>query len=101
MKLRESPFINRRKKTIEFLGHHVNSTAAARISLAGTFNHWAPDELQMHPAKDGCWKISIPMLTKGKYYYKFYIDARMGMEDIENPLREPDGVTGWNSVLTV
>ncbi len=34
MKLRESPFINRRKKTIEFYVHHVNSTAAAHIALA-------------------------------------------------------------------
>ncbi len=51
--------------------------------------------------KGGCWKITIPMLPHGKYYYKFFIDDKMWMEDIENPLREPDGVTGWNSVLTV
>jgi len=49
----------------------------------------------------GGWKISIPMLPNGKYYYRFLIDDKMWMEDIENPLREPDGVTGWNSVLTV
>jgi hypothetical protein len=55
----------------------------------------------MKPAEDGYWKISIPMLPKGKYYYKFYIDEKVWMEDIENRLREPDGVTGWNSVLTV
>lgn len=41
------------------------------------------------------------MLPKGKYYYKFIIDDRMSVEDVDNPLREPDGVTGWNSVLTV
>jgi hypothetical protein len=40
-------------------------------------------------------------LPSGKYYYKFFIDDKMWMEDIENPLREPDGVTGWNSVLTI
>ncbi len=45
--------------------------------------------------------IEIPMLPEGKYHYKFFIDGRMWMEDIENQLREPDGVTGWNSVLTV
>jgi 1,4-alpha-glucan branching enzyme len=101
MKLRESPYINRRKKTIEFYVHHLSATSAAHIALAGSFNHWAPDELQMHPAKDGSWKVSIPMLPKGKYYYKFCIDDKMWMEDIENRLREPDGATGWNSVLTV
>ncbi len=101
MKSHESPYINRRKKTIEFYVHHLSSASAAHISLAGSFNHWAPDELQMEPAKDGFWKISIPMLPKGKYLYKFLIDAKMWMEDIENRLREPDGVAGWNSVLTV
>jgi 1,4-alpha-glucan branching enzyme len=101
MKSHESPYINRRKKTIEFYVHHLNSTAAAHISLVGSFNHWSPDELQMQTAEDGFWKISIPMLPKGKYFYKFCIDDKMWMEDIENRLREPDGVTGWNSVLTV
>jgi hypothetical protein len=41
------------------------------------------------------------MLPRGKYYYKFFIDERMWAEDIENQFREPDGVTGWNSVLEV
>jgi 1,4-alpha-glucan branching enzyme len=103
MNLHESPYINRREKTIEFYIHHLNATSAAHIALAGTFNHWASNELQMQPEKKegGCWKITIPMLPSGKYYYKFFIDDKMWMEDIENPLREPDGVTGWNSVLTI
>ena len=41
------------------------------------------------------------MLPAGKYQYKFLLDGQKWMEDIENPLREPDGVAGWNSVLTV
>ena len=59
--------------------------------------------MKMQPEmKDGgCWRITIPMLPHGKYFYKFFIDDKMWIEDIENPLREPDGVTGWNSVLTV
>jgi 1,4-alpha-glucan branching enzyme len=98
MKLHQSPFVNKRKKTIEF---HILIDCASHISLAGTFNHWAHDGLEMKPVKNGIWKIEIPMLPEGKYHYKFFIDDRMWMEDIENPLREPDGVTGWNSVLTV
>ncbi len=101
MKGHESPYFNRRKKTIEFYVHHLNTASAAHISLAGTFNHWKPAELKKSPAKDGFWKISIPMLPKGKYYYKFCIDEKMWMEDIENQYREPDGSSGWYSVLTV
>ncbi len=98
MKPHQSPFVNKRKKTIEF---HININDASHISLAGSFNHWAHDELKMKPSKNGFWKIEIPMLPSGKYHYKFFIDDRMWMEDIENPHREPDGVIGWNSVLMV
>ena len=98
MKLHQSPFVNKRKKTIEF---HISIHSASHISLAGTFNQWAHNDLKMNPKSDGFWKIEIPMLPHGKYHYKFFIDDKMWMEDIENPLREPDGVTGWNSVLTV
>lgn len=93
-----APVVDSRKKTIEF---HIRHSCASQISLAGSFNHWAKDELQLHPGKGGTWKIRIPMLPKGKHYYKFFIDDRMWVEDIDNPYREPDGVTGWNSVLTV
>jgi len=98
MKIHPSPFVNKRKKTIEF---RICVDSASHIALSVSFNNWAHDELQLKPAKDGVWKIEIPMLPRGKYHYKFFIDDRMWMEDIENPLREPDGVVGWNSVLTV
>lgn len=98
MKLHASPYIHKKKKTIEF---SIRINAASQISLAGSFNHWAKDELTMKTNRKGVWRIEIPMLPHGKYFYKFCIDEKMWMEDVENQLREPDGVTGWNSVLTV
>ena len=71
MKLHESPYINKRKKTIEF---HIRLQCASHISLSGSFNHWAKDELNMQAKKDGFWKIEIPMLPHGRYQYKFLID---------------------------
>ena len=98
MKVHDSPFINKRKKTIEF---YIQNECAQQISLAGSFNHWAQDVLLMQCDKDGVWKITIPMLPQGKYYYKFFIDDRMWVEDVDNPHRVPDGRNGWNSVLMV
>jgi 1,4-alpha-glucan branching enzyme len=98
MKPHQSPVVNKRKKTIEF---YININCASHVSLAGSFNHWAKDELELKASKDGIWKISIPMLPHGKYHYKFFIDDKMWMEDVENQYREPDGVSGWNSVLNV
>lgn len=93
-----SPLINCQKKTIEF---YIENTCAEEISLAGSFNHWAQDVLLMEPANNGLWKIEIPMLPHGKYHYKFLIDKHHWMEDIDNPFREPDGFSGFNSVLIV
>lgn len=98
MKTHESPFVNKKKKTIEF---HIQNTCASNISLVGSFNHWAQDVLLMEPAKDGSWTIKIPMLPKGRYQYKFLIDDKMWVEDVENPLREHDSFNGWNSILEV
>ena len=93
-----SPFIDSKKKTIEF---HIQHECASQIYLSGSFNHWAKGVLLLRQGKNGVWKIKIPMLPKGKYYYKFHIDDRMWVEDVDNPHREPDGVTGWNSILNV
>jgi serine protease AprX len=98
MKTFESPHINPKKRTIEFF---IENSCASQISLAGSFNHWAQDVLLMEPGKDGMWKIEIPMLPEGKYKYKFFIDDKMWVEDVDNPLREPDGFNGWNSILAV
>ena len=93
-----SPYINRKRKTIHF---HIRNSCAHHISIAGSFNHWAVNQLSLISDDEGTWTIEIPILPQGKYHYKFFIDDRMAMEDIENQLREPDGVSGWNSVLTV
>jgi serine protease AprX len=98
MKPHPSPYFNKRKKTIEFFMHN---DCASQVSLVGSFNHWAQDVLLMEPGKNGNWKIEIPMLPEGKYHYKFFVDDKMWMEDVDNPYREPDGLTGFNSVLMI
>jgi len=98
MKHHASPFINKRKKAIEF---YIQNTRAEHISLAGSFNNWAHDALLMQPTKNGLWKIQIPMLPKGTYHYKFFVDDKVWMEDIDNPYRQPDGLNGFNSVLMI
>lgn len=98
MKNAVSPHINPRKKTIEF---YIHNNCAQQISLAGSFNHWAQDVLLLEPGKNGLWKIEIPLLPVGKYQYKFFLDDKMWMEDVDNPYREPDGHSGFNSVLFI
>jgi serine protease AprX len=98
MKPEASPQINGKQNTIEF---YVQHDCASQISLAGSFNHWAQDVLLLEPGKNGLWKIEIPMLPAGKYKYKFFVDDKEWIEDVNNPYREPDGFSGFNSILTV
>jgi len=93
-----SPQINHGQKTI---GFYLQHDCASHISLAGSFNHWEPDVLMLEPGKNGIWKIEIPMLPAGKYHYKFMVDDRAWIEDVNNPWREPDGFSGFNSILTI
>lgn len=93
-----SPLINNKQNTI---GFYVQHDCASHISLAGTFNHWEQDVLLLEPGQNGLWKIEIPMLPAGKYQYKFFVDDRVWIEDVNNPYREPDGFQGFNSILIV
>ncbi|MEO6000090.1 MAG: glycogen-binding domain-containing protein [Chitinophagaceae bacterium] len=106
MKPQNSPQINITEKTIEFSLHddfaaHVSFEGASHVSLAGSFNNWAQDVLLMEQDDEGVWKIEIPMLPKGTYHYKFFVDDKIWMEDIYNQYREPDGTTGFNSIFTI
>lgn len=98
MKPHSSPHINGKKKSIEF---YVQHDCASQISLSGSFNHWAQDVLLMEPGKNGLWKIEIPLLPAGKYQYKFFVDDKVWLEDVNNPYREPDGFHGFNSILVI
>ena len=93
-----SPFVNQSKKTIEF---YMQSDCASQVSLAGSFNHWTEDVLFLEPGRNGIWKIEIPMLPAGQYKYKFLLDDKNWVEDVDNPYREPDGFSGFNSLLIV
>ncbi len=106
MNNQNSPQINVNKKTIEFSLHddcaaHVSFAGASHVSLAGSFNNWAKDVLQLEQDNEGVWKIEIPMLPEGKYHYKFFVDDKIWTEDIDNPNREPDGSIGFYSIFTI
>jgi 1,4-alpha-glucan branching enzyme len=98
MKTHLSPVIKKKQRKIEF---HIQNSCAKQICLAGSFNQWAKDQLQLKQKRNGLWTIEIPMLPHGQYQYRFIIDEHMEMEDIENPLRIPDGVAGFYSLLEV
>lgn len=73
---------------------------AGRVALIGDFNGWNPEGYELRTRSQGLWQISIPSLPKGRYHYKFLVDA-IWTHDRENPQRARDGYGGFNSILDV
>jgi 1,4-alpha-glucan branching enzyme len=74
---------------------------AKRVCLAGDFNDWSPTSDPMTDDNgDGEWTLFYP-LAPGTYAYKFVVDGRNWIADPRNPLSEPDGFNGRNSIVQV
>jgi serine protease AprX len=97
-KPKSSPNINKKDNCIEFYLQHYG---AYQVAVAGSFNNWAGDILLMEPGENGIWKIAIPLLPAGRHQYKFFVDEKTWIEDIDNPYKEPDGFFGFNSILII
>jgi len=86
-------------------GHEVRFSYSPQIgvesvAVAGSFNGWNKDALLLSdPDGDGRYEGSA-LLEPGRHLYKFVIDGRLWMKDPENSEAEPDGFTGFNSVVT-
>ncbi|MCB0833384.1 MAG: S8 family serine peptidase [Bacteroidetes bacterium] len=92
----ESPVIT--EDRIVFYYHdHV----ASKVSVLGDFTAWMKDMLLMTKVDDGLWRADIPLLTPGRYHYKFLVDDTKWTPDPANPNRENDHYNGMNSVLVV
>ncbi len=73
-------------------------TDARRVYLAGSFNHWSGDELQMEKGSDG-WELSL-YLAEGTHTYK-YIVGRNWIADPGNPNRFPNEFNDYNSYISI
>lgn len=93
-----NPAVNRELQQISF---SFNSTHAASVALAGSFNGWNPAELFFQSAEAGQWRLTLPILPPGKYLYKFVVNTHNWVEDFQNPQREPDGYHGFNNIFYI
>jgi hypothetical protein len=91
-----SPFFDFANNKIIFYYHDHH---ARRVTVAGSFNNWQPQQFDFQRDNNGLWTAEIPMPPAGQYSYKFIVDEGRWIDDPENPLREPDGYNGLNSRL--
>jgi 1,4-alpha-glucan branching enzyme len=77
------------------------SSNAKKVHLVGDFNDWSPTADPMADENgDGEWTLFYP-LAPGTYAYKFVIDGKNWVPDPTNPVSEPDGFNGRNSILKI
>jgi 1,4-alpha-glucan branching enzyme len=72
---------------------------AKTVCLAGTFNHWQPENKTLHPSTAGHW-YKETVLAPGKYEYCLVVDGQW-MPDPTARETVPNPFGGRNSVLTV
>lgn len=74
---------------------------AKKVNLVGDFNAWSPVSDPMTDENgDGEWTLYYP-LKPGRYAYKFVIDGDKWIADPSNPVSEPDGFDGKNSIVVI
>lgn len=71
---------------------------AKRVNVAGTFNNWTNNQLQMEKTDRG-WRLPV-YLGDGTHTYRFIVDGRW-MADPFNPDRVPNEYNEYNSVIRV
>jgi len=76
------------------------STSAAEVSIIGSFNNWEPGATLMKREAKGEWTANL-QLRPGRYAYKLLVNRKQKIVDPSNPVTEPDGFGGRNSVLEV
>jgi 1,4-alpha-glucan branching enzyme len=77
-----------------------SAPAAKSVSVAGSFNHWNPDQDRLTgPSKEGIWTIVLP-ISAGRYEYRFVVNGKEWVLDPSVPPVD-DGLGNKNSVLFV
>jgi len=71
---------------------------AKRVFLAGSFNHWKPEELKIYRTDTG-WEFPL-FLPEGTHTYRFNVDGSW-MADPANPDRLPNEFKEFNSVIRI
>jgi serine protease AprX len=72
-----------------------------RVQVLGSWNDWRMPGVATTEAEPGFWLSSPVPLPAGRYAYKFLLEGQRWLDDPANPHKVPDGIGGFNSVVTV
>jgi len=79
----------------------LHDHTATSVEVVGSWNNWRLPGVVVGETGPGFWQSSPEALPPGRYAYKFLLEGHRWLDDPANPTKTPDGVGGFNSVLTV
>jgi glycosidase len=85
------------KKISQIFKYHPDKEVE-NVNLFGSFNHWNRENLPLKKVNGG-YEIEL-LLEPGRYEYKFFVDGE-DVLDNSNPVQLPNGLGGYNSILTL
>jgi len=83
-----------------YVRFELAAPGARTVSLSGSFNAWASDDLPLVRRDGGVWSITVP-LRVGEYEYQFLVDGTEWVPDPQAHAQIDDGFGGRNSLLVV
>lgn len=89
----------RSQEAIVMVRFTLDAPAASRVSIAGDWNDWHPQELNLKTGANGVWEIAVPLRAGAVYTYDFLIDGQKWIPDPHSESQIDDGFGGLNSVL--
>ena len=76
----------------------LTAPRAKKVSLAGDFNDWRVDDLNLAHGPSGMWSIQIPV-APGRHRYMFVVDGKVWVTDPNAADFEDDGLGNKDAVL--
>lgn len=89
----------RSQEAIVMVRFTLDAPAASRVSIAGDWNDWHPQELNLKTGANGVWEIAVPLRRGAIYTYDFLLDGQLWAPDPHSESRVDDGFGGLSSVL--
>jgi len=83
-----------------FVRFELAAPNARAVSVAGSFNGWQPDVVQLVRGETGVWSTTLA-LPLGEHAYQFVVDGERWISDPTAHAQVDDGFGGTNSVIVV
>lgn len=79
----------------------LHDSEALQVEVFGSWNNWRRPGIRARQKEPAVWHAVQPLLSPGRYWYKFRINGKQWMDDPANPRKSIDRNGRINSILIV